>query len=446
MKKYLQIICLLIALMLSILGLSACGSKQSNADKNKTSSNSIVFADFESWQPNFQLMRLLAYSGRCRHNTDLNFVHDGVGSAKFEPLGKYSNGAKAVFYMPTQSELFDFDYSDFSKVDYINMWVYNDSDEVKNLTLGLISDIVDIENIKQLDGETFQLQPKTWQEIMYVVDFEILNLLEDVNPYSITSIDGVYFSFDNAQSRYYDGTTPIYVDNIEFFYKDEEMELVNIKNEKGEVVEQVIKDIITLDENEIIDFEKIYQKYMIRSDVSESTPACIPNLEVVSAKDYGLVAPSGSNMLKLTMNYGEYTGANWQVYSNLTSIVLPKKLLNKSRIKSVAPEKYETTYFSFEVYNDCDYEMKFYIYLWTENMQQRSSIQGFTVQPKTWFTYRVSLAEIEASCAGMVSNLGVIKIRYGSAYKDDNGEFDRNQRVFFFDNFRVEEKAVGEVI
>jgi hypothetical protein len=444
MKKHLQIICLLVVMIFSIVGLSACNS--SNADKNKTTPNSVVFADFESWKPNFQLMRLLSYSGRCTHNTDLAFVHDGVGSAKFEPLGKYTNGAKATFYMPTSSKLFDFDYRDFSKVDYINMWVYNDSDEVKNLTVGLISDIVNIEEIKQLDGEAFQIQPKTWQEVMYVVDFEILNLLEDVNPYSITAIEGIYFSFDNAQSRYYDGTTPIYIDNIEFYYKEEAMKLVDIKNEKGEVVEQVVKDIITLDENEVIDFEKIYQKYMIRSDISESTPACIPNLEVVSANDYGLIAPSGNNMLKLTMNFGEYTGSDWQVWSNLTSIVLPKKLLDKSRIKSVAPEKYDKTYFSFEVYNDCDYEMKFYIYLWTENMQQRSSIQGFTIQPKTWLTYRVSLADIEASCAGMVSNLGVIKIRYGSAYKDDKGEFDKNQRVFFFDNFRVEEKATGEAI
>lgn len=43
--------------------------------------------------------------------------------------------------------------------------------------------------------------------------------------------------------------------------------------------------------------------------------------------------------------------------------------------------------------------------------------------------------------------MGVIKIRYGSAYKkhESDTEFDRTQRVFFFDNFRIEEKATAGV-
>ena len=139
MKKLLSLI---LALVISATTFSLVGCAPSQ--QTPTDSKKIVLADFEQYKPDFQLMRIMNNFGAVNVNKDAQYVKSGTTSAKLQPLGGYAQSSQPFVYFPLESELFDYDYQDFTKYESVSMWVYNAESEIENMEVGLVAAISDI--------------------------------------------------------------------------------------------------------------------------------------------------------------------------------------------------------------------------------------------------------------------------------------------------------------
>src|SRR5690606_12899908 len=94
-------------------------------------------------------------------------------------------------------------------------------------------------------------------------------------------------------------------------------------------------DQLEVRENEIADFENTWQGLLATSTYT---------LEVVSAADYGLTAPSGRNVLRLLI-----PGTNDGSWRTVLSI---SETLMKFALDKLTPEQRERAYFCYDVYNN----------------------------------------------------------------------------------------------
>ena len=84
MKKLMALICVLSA-SLSLFSFACCGEEKKTEVKGDTET---VIADFESWAPSFQLMRLINGFGKVTENNDAAYVKSGSSSAKLPHLSQ----------------------------------------------------------------------------------------------------------------------------------------------------------------------------------------------------------------------------------------------------------------------------------------------------------------------------------------------------------------------
>ena len=122
MKKS-RIIAALALCLCFITPLLGCAEKPEEKETPET--NTIKIADFEQWEPDFGLMRVMPSFGKVSENRDENFVKSGKASAKIQPLGGKSDIKLPLMYFPTVSTRFGYDRSDFSRVECVDMWMYN---------------------------------------------------------------------------------------------------------------------------------------------------------------------------------------------------------------------------------------------------------------------------------------------------------------------------------
>ena len=255
---------------------------------NDSTDERVFLADFEDYNNDLNIMRISRSFGKITRNTDEKYAHSGTGSAKIQPLGGTVLYSNPMTYFTLQSQRYGFDYGDFTKVDYISMWIYNAAEEEQLVKVGLVTDILSFESIKYTTGDSFKLPAGEWTEVNYYVDFNTMNIAGDISEYATTMIKGVYLEFNNAGSMEVEDAPVLYLDDVSIGYRDEAF---------------VFADPIVLDENEICDFEKLYQKYVFTGDVSGAdTAAAMPDLSVVKASDYGIAATSGSYALRTLMH------------------------------------------------------------------------------------------------------------------------------------------------
>ena len=384
-------------LLFSLFSFVGCNENESKGD---TQAGEVVIADFEKWAPDFQIMRPMNSFGVVSVNEDPQYVHGGEASAKLQPMGGYSVQKVPYVYFPLSSELFSFNYCDFSLVDYITFFIYNAQDEAAALDFGLVTTIVDINNTERASGGTFQLQPG-WNEIVYYPDLTIINL-----SYDITDIQGIYLGFENAGVRDPEDAPVFYLDDVVMRRLDEPVEVENI---------------IELDEGEICDFEKAYQQYIITYDCPNTK--CIPDMSIVEAAEYGLTAPSGEKVLRIVTKPGDATEGSWPRFT------IPEKIVRESGFMNIPSEEWSEYRFCFEVYAETQ-NRTFFPEFYSQGGSNWTAT-NVSARRGQWVTYSVDFTNFSED---VVSNPGFIKIAWAEY-------IDAGELVFYFDNFRVEKKS-----
>lgn len=102
--------------------------------KQEEQSQSVLLYDFEDYDRNYSLMRVMSYFGAVNVNRNAQYVKSGEGSALLQPLmwhstmiGNTYSGIKpeSCLYIPFSSNRYEFDYSDAGKIQTVRFAMYN---------------------------------------------------------------------------------------------------------------------------------------------------------------------------------------------------------------------------------------------------------------------------------------------------------------------------------
>lgn len=208
----------IIGLLLGVISMglfvsfSGCSSTNDNSTKNSDEASRVVeFADFETFNPDFQLLRLEHGFGRVDVNKNPAYVKSGETSAQLRPLGRYKDKAKPFLYLQLDSELYNYSYGDLKYLYSATMWLYNDSTETKSTELGIVTDIDSLHldyRAKQSGGVNYTLEPG-WNKLTYFVDRAMI-----VVPDGGTKVVGLYVQFENIPSYDIADAPVFYLDDV----------------------------------------------------------------------------------------------------------------------------------------------------------------------------------------------------------------------------------------
>ena len=88
---------LFVSLLASIMAFSALAFTGCQKEEEETGTpTQVVLADFEKFEPDFQLMRISKHFGAVTVNTDATYVKSGTTSAKVQPLGHVPSKSQMV--------------------------------------------------------------------------------------------------------------------------------------------------------------------------------------------------------------------------------------------------------------------------------------------------------------------------------------------------------------
>lgn len=390
-KKLFKIIVCITALILTAFTVGC-------ADKQKTPSEvpkggEILLNGFERWNPDFQVCRISVDFGKISINRDARYVKTGQVSARIDPLGS------GWMYIPTYSETFDYDYTDFSFTKNVKTTIYNPGLGNATMRMGLVTAVSSVDKIDRVGEEEYTLAPG-WNTVEFIVDPAIVNLMGDIE-----DVQGVYYKFESSGETAVGENTPCY-------YLDSVI-LVNDSTPHAAGAESAF----TFGENEIIDFEHFYDKYFFLNDFDAT-------LEIVSAADFGISATSGFKVLHLVIP-GTNTGS-WTYYLKFAA-----PLLNLSALGRLSQSDFDRAYISWDVYNA--YISSYNIVSIFEKGSGASDHRiGREPKPGQWTSVSVKLSEIEENNPGWKENKGQLAFSILDNSKDS--------RELFFDNFRLEIK------
>lgn len=436
MKKLNKWFSLLLATA-TVFSLGAC-KKEESRKIGENAGATIVFRDFENWGPDFQTTQLMLNFGKVSRNEDLAYVRSGVYSCKIQPLGTRETNTKPMLYWPTISTTFDYDVSDFKNLDYISFWMYNASDDVEKVTVGMVTGIETVEKISTLSGDTFVLPSKEWTQVRYYIDFNAAAIASKVTPEMISNVQGIYLQFENTQSSYVKDAPVLYLDDMKLCYKTKEAE---------------IKDAFVLDKNEICDFERGYQWYTFKPNIAyNGSELCVPEVKVVKASEYDIATTSGQYAMQLTVKSGTDTTSTKQ-----PAVTFIKELLQRSEMTKIDAKDYDNTYFSFDVYNPQETQFRFYVWFHSDvtatdengnllNPYVFRSEFDFYAQPKTWTTFKIPFSKINSKSYIKDSKHRAVYNESSYSKLKTPGEFSLcwlekdtvgGDKIFYVDNIRI---------
>lgn len=309
MKK--SLILLSLAAILAITGCS--NSDNDNAPKHE------VIADFESWAPDFQTLKLSYGFGDIQRNNVQKFVKSGSASARIRPKGH--PGRKDIlpfFYFPLRSKDLDFNKGVLSKYEYMKCSFYNDSNEDIPVVIGFLSQIETIYNVKKVEGETFVLKANSWTDISHYIDIDFLTMY-----FNIDEAPALYFQFEHQDYGDISFCPNLYLDDVVFTFASEVRK---------------VNDEFELDENEICDFEKDFQKSFI--SVKNTTNGKV-TFDVVEGTDE-IPTTNGNKMLKIT-SHAKENWVNW-VHLAFSEVYMKQTALSKISISEAERQQWAFVY------------------------------------------------------------------------------------------------------
>ncbi len=463
MKNKLSITILILSLILSLLVLPACNDSQTTTETasiTKTANSARVdLYNFENWQPDFSCIKISKNFGVIRRNKDKTYTKSGNYSCRVVPIGGHiAAGDPPYFWLPTKSPVFNFDYQDFTYVDYVSCWVYSDNDEEQYVIMGLVDDYVAFEKTNNLTGKHFVLAPKSWTQLILPIDFNFMSATVDdetisssnysFNADSMTKIEGIYFSFLHNVEAEEEFAPVYYFDDVTLVYKD---------------TPNTATPLDLYDENSqtktLIDFESIWQNEVIRLNVINfiTTPLC----RVVDDKNMLVKATSGRRMFELTFNLFKYSEQDeYKGYKPSlqywNSLIIPEYMVREfyktyvydatlDNPYKIPRSEWDKWYMTFDVYNASQVEYNFGVRFYSQGFTNALICTTSNSRPNTWNTVKFSLAEIANLVEERITNSGEIRILWQAApYVGESGneqdlvsENFTNMK-FYFDTFKLQ--------
>lgn len=379
-------------------GFAGCAKKEETPDPETVLKEDVLINGFEDWTTDLQTALIYNDFGRVSLNADKQYVTQGERSVRLDPLGgKYVTSSSPIVMFSLKSDTHGFDYSDLSYAEYVTFDIYNAQDEEKTVYAGFASDISGVTSINRVGEKSFTLSPG-WNACELPVEASLLAIAGD-----LTSVYGVYFRFESAGSANVveegEGRTPrYYLDNMWLIKKPDP---------------SATDFDVPLRENEIADFESLWQGYMFTNDNPGIT-------EVVEAEDFGLTAPSGSKVLHA--KFGGTNSGNW------LQMEISSKLLNKTALFGMDADTAKKAYICFETYNNTESSVNLvFVYRTPTSLLLTTNNE---CAPHAWTSYEYCVADLLAIENGFLTAMGNFQI----SYKDDY----TGEKEYFFDNFRIE--------
>lgn len=387
-------------------------------DKPKERAQTVVLADFETWETGLQLIRTHANFGKITWNKDKEYVKEGIGSAKLQPLGGYDAGTMAQFFYPTYSEMYDVDNKDFSDAKSVTFEFYNAEERDLKVAVGLVTNILGPTSWKNSVVEYQMLPAKQWTTIAYEVNASMVSISTD-----ITEIQGVYVAFENQGSRELEDAPVVYLDNIILHRYETAPEIV---------------DFVQLGENEFMDFEyPEWQNYVITvKDTADAPTISIvesANEELLQGTDPDGVHLSGKNSLKIVSPIS--SAGVWP------GIQFAAAILQESLFNGLSEKLYGATTFKFDIYNASGAELAL-------NTRFQDANEDYSVNfvprvpANSWFTAEYNLKDLYEDYTAsnkkkdLFTNPGMVDIRWGV----------KEETTFYIDNMRFEQEEIDQTV
>ena len=387
--------------------------KEAMTSDEVSTQTDVLLYDFEAYDRSFQLMRVMSYFGAVNVNRDPQYVKSGTTSALLQPLGYHSTmigntrqgiQPESCLYIPFTSETYGFDYSDSGKIREIRFSLYNVQETQMAVYVGLI---YEKNAVTVSEPVRFLLQPG-WNDVVYEVDHSVLAL-----NYDLSSCYGMALSFDRVNSREREDAPKLYLDNIRL--------------ELGRTA-VIPDDLIALEEHELCDFERSYQQYVVKSRSHDK--AHRPSLEVVSAGEYGMEAPSGQKILRAVLKPTD--GIDGTIYD---SIYLTQPVVDRANLKALE----DNDRVCFEIYNDSNQPIDIAL-AFQETANNTYRTKNVKIEPGTWTSCWLTMKEIDALWGTgektYRNNPGEVRLHWS--------EFTGKEKVIYLDDFRIEKKLDQE--
>ena len=363
----------------------------------------IVLADFEKFEPDFQLIRLSKFFGAVNVNTNPKYVKSGKTSAKVQPLGHVPSKSEPMMFFPLSSTTYEYDYKDFAYFDNVNMWVYNAESETIEVEIGFVEKMVDIKDYVTIPGEVNRLKPG-WNKIVYYPDLNSLNLVCDV-----TNFLGVYLRFKNTLSYELEDAPVLYIDDVCLKKLPER---------------QVINEVIQLDKGEILNFDKDWQRSILT--VNAPTVETTPEISIVRASEENIPLMNDGRtedyMLKLVTKPSAREGDFWLTFE------IPGKVIQKSGATGIPKTERSKYYLCYDVYavqNDKNFVPRYGVSMW---MTWWNAKEPHIAKAGTWTTFRQNLTLVSTDAYNNWAG-------YAISWKE---YMEGGDMTFYFDNFRLE--------
>ena len=299
-----------LGLLVSCFG---CDNGKPDASEQETSKEPVLLYDFEEWRPNFHAIRPSNFGSITRSS---DYAKSGKYSAKLIPGGNTRQDSP-YFTLPLASTVYDFAHNVLNYRS-IGISFYNPMEKNVEVT-------VQISTI----GKTFSLNPG-WNNIEYIIEHNFLNVFIDYFE-DITSLR-IQFN-NNPECARGDLTSSdvVYLDDIVLNPVLSPVTLVDIK---------------TTRKYEIIDFEELYQEYVMEYYAWE--PITAPTFKVLDYRKgelpEGIYPTHGNRLLQITLNPGD------GIIDTFPRIIIPDYLV-KNACALLTEEELENAYICYDILN-----------------------------------------------------------------------------------------------
>ena len=430
MKKRIIATALAALTCISLCAFSSC--KKEEPQETTETTNVVKLNDFETFEKDVQLLRLMNGFGAVNHNEDKTYVKSGERSVQLRPKGYNFATVPPYLVIPTYSQRFEYGYGDFTKVNHLSMWFYNAEETEIEVGVGLLEKAIQngqwYSTGYRIPAMYYTLQPG-WTKVQYDIIADWMSLHPS---FTLSAVHGIYVECPYSASPKLEDTPTLYLDDVQIHYQEQE----HSKEMNIPLKADTQKGIW-----EIADFEDSIENSFFNMMYTGSTnhKSHVPTAKVVHASKHGVITSEGENVLEITLRAGtgEY---GWPfLYGSAKLMKYAFKQVGQDLIDN--PQNYQI---SFELYNTQDFKMGMTFYPQSATGKDLTG-QSVQAEAHSWIKYSYNLGKLndasakynEAGEKDYITNPG----RFVFASSQFNTAEDTSDRHVLLDNIRIEKIA-----